>query len=812
MKKTSIFILFALLALGQTAWAEQVSYIAEDGSTATCTNYTEITDLTDGPIGTTGETTFGFTSACDPKSLPYSYGFEDPDEFNCWTKLNCHDNSKISQNAAYEGQNGFDFYYSNKPPQYLISPQFEGNTGMSVSFYYKNTSDNYPETFQVGYSTTTESPNDFTWSEEVTANDQYTWKLYENYFPIGTKYVAVKLISDDMFHLYLDNFNFEPAFCANEDKCELTFELTDTYGDSWNGNAISVVDVLSNTILATLANEDLDGCSNVVETQTITLAVCHGRQLRFEWKSGEWPEECSYTVTDINGNEVFSGGGAMNEPVSFTPDCTPIFDFEGYWNDGNNWNIGVVPEEGSDVIIAANVTIPDGCLAQADSITVQNEATITIADGGQLLHTNAGVQATVQKSIAGHDPSNLSGWSFIASPIIASVNPSTIGLITDDFGNSISEGQTTTYDLYYYDEPNELWKNYRNEAFYLNNGQGYLYANNAGTSISFEGTLNASTADPTIAVTASDNNLTGFNLVGNPFARNLSMASLAMETNGDYSHITAIYEINNGEVIINENPSDIPPCGGFFIQTNAAGTLHFNHALPEGSNGHNRGDLRIEVSNAEATRGGATLLDRAYINFDEGNAIDKFTLNPDATKLYIPQGGKDFAIVVSEGHGEMPLNFRANEDGNYTISVNPEGVEMTYLHLIDNMTGADVDLLATKVPEPIEGPGVSTSSTTSYTFNAKTTDYESRFKLVFVANGEVGPSTGSGTFAFINATGNIIVDGEGTLQVIDILGRQISSQEIHSAFLIQHSTFAPGVYVFRLINGDDVRTQKIVIE
>ena len=78
---------------------------------------------------------------------------------------------------------------------------------------------------------------------------------------------------------------------------------------------------------------------------------------------------------------------------------------------------------------------------------------------------------------------------------------------------------------------------------------------------------------------------------------------------------------------------------------------------------------------------------------------------------------ENFLVVTNkEGQGEMPLNFKANANGEYTITVNPENVEMGYLHLIDNMTGADIDLLQT--PE--------------YTFNAKTTDYESRFRLVFV--------------------------------------------------------------------------------
>jgi len=128
------------------------------------------------------------------------------------------------------------------------------------------------------------------------------------------------------------------------------------------------------------------------------------------------------------------------------------------------------------------------------------------------------------------------------------------------------------------------------------------------------------------------------------------------------------------------------------------------------------------------------------------------------------------------------------------------------LHLIDNMTGADLDLLSAgdRGSEPaMRAEGA------SYTFAARTTDYESRFKLVFVANENDNENENS-PFAFIN-NGNIIVNGEGTLQVVDVTGRVVVSREVipHSAFKIPHST---GVYVLRLINGDDVKTQKMVIE
>ena len=90
---------------------------------------------------------------------------------------------------------------------------------------------------------------------------------------------------------------------------------------------------------------------------------------------------------------------------------------------------------------------------------------------------------------------------------------------------------------------------------------------------------------------------------------------------------------------------------------------------------------------------------------------------------------------------------------------------------------------------------------------AKTTDYESRFKLVYAVKD--GPSTGSGTFAFIS-NGNIIVYGEGTLQVIDMTGRILICRD--AMHCVSTTGMTPGVYVLRLINGDDVKTQKIVIQ
>lgn len=509
------------------------------------------------------KTTFGFTPACDPKSLPYAYGFENPNELDCWTMLKCHSNSGISQSSAYKGQLGFGFHWNTNPPQYLISPKFKGTYGIHVSFYYKNASNDWPETFQVGYSTTTKSPNAFTWGAEVTADDN-TWKLYEKSFPIGTKYVAIKLTSNDKYYLYLDNFNFEQDFCADEEKCELTFVLTDLYGDGWNGNAIRVVDEESNTVLAEMTNVgDDDGD---YYTETYSLPVCDGRGLRFEWVSGGWPEECSYTVTDINGNVVFSGEGVMSGPVYFTPECTPIFIFNGDWNDGSNWNIGIVPEDGSDVIIQADAVIPAGYTAYAWNVTLDG-GSITVEDGGQLWHRTDNLVVTMKKNIVGYgNANNQDHYYLLASP----------------FNENIPVPAAMTApgcDLYKFNEnyPDAEWRNSNQDPiteFVQTNG--YLFASPNDLELSLTGnTLKSGSYYYTVTYYENpNNNFNGWRLLANFLTCDVYI--YRQDDDGEYIPMDVMVYNEEGEkVTLSAGP--ISPMSAFFVKLTETTNIIFSY-------------------------------------------------------------------------------------------------------------------------------------------------------------------------------------------------------------------------------------------
>ena len=345
-----------------------------------------------------------------------------------------------------------------------------------------------------------------------------------------------------------------------------------------------------------------------------------------------------------------------------------------------------------------------------------------------------------------------------------------------------------TYDLYRLN--NTTWENYRahTQDFTINNGKGYLYANSGNVTLSFTGTIKPFTTESNANQVALTD---GWNLVGNPYTFNVYSSK-------SYYKITTttIDNVEQNVVTAVTSPSNyIAPCTGIVVKSTGIGSVAFTKTAPAEWSTGNQGNIQMTLAQQATNRGSAATIDNAIVSFNEGSLLGKFYFGTQKANLYIPQGTEEYAIAYSDGQGEMPVNFRANENGQYTITVNPEGVEMAYLHLIDNMTGADVDLL----------------QTSEYTFNAKVTDYESRFRLVFVCGDANDDNGDNEPFAFFS-NGNWIIanEGQATLQVIDITGRILSSETINGS--VSKGINQPaGVYMIRLINGDHVKMQKIVV-
>ena len=334
--------------------------------------------------------------------------------------------------------------------------------------------------------------------------------------------------------------------------------------------------------------------------------------------------------------------------------------------------------------------------------------------------------------------------------------------------------RTPNFDFYSFDQAQELeWINHRDdEDFELQQGIGYHYANSTGTDLTFYGDLlqdEIFVLDGLTFTAASDGlDFPDYNLVSNPFYADAYLDQ-------------PFYTLVEGQFAqIQDRNTPLPRMQGAFVKGSASVTsVTFSKnplvKVPT---------LALNLSND------GTVIDRAIVSFAEGQQMPKIQFNKNTSKVYIQQDGKEFALVRSEGAGEMPVSFKAQNNGTYSLNLTSENVEFSYLHLIDNLTGADQDLLVNP----------------SYTFNASTTDYANRFRLVFATGNS------DDNFAFFS-NGSLVISNEGnaTLQVIDVNGRILNTETISGSANVNVNA-APGVYMVRLINGDNVRVQKVVVK
>ena len=421
----------------------------------------------------------------------------------------------------------------------------------------------------------------------------------------------------------------------------------------------------------------------------------------------------------------------------------------------------------TDIVSNVLVTVKANGIVYLTGSNAGNSANLIVEEGGQLIHSNNGVQATLQKDITAYT-SQKDNYYLMALPFNSySVEGSPLVTVN---GN---------YDLYTFDgsQTQEEWQQVGTDGAF-DPTVGFLYANNVGGTLNLTGTLVPSNEPLEKSLDYDATKTYGaWNLVGNPFACNATISA------------SDFYVIDGEELAATTGV--IAPLQGVMVQaTEPSQQITFTKATGAKS----AQAIKVNVYKENASKG-AAVVDRAIVRFDESQGLEKLQLNPNHTKVYFTKDNKDYAVVRSDNEGEMPVNFKAETLGTYTLSVNAENVEMTYLHLIDNKTGNDVDLLATP----------------SYTFEANTRDYANRFKLVFKANTGVEENTATETFAYFNGTNWTVSNvGDATLQVIDMMGRVLSSETLNGNANVNINQ-AAGIYMLRLVNGENVKVQKVVV-
>ena len=445
-----------------------------------------------------------------------------------------------------------------------------------------------------------------------------------------------------------------------------------------------------------------------------------------------------------------------------------------------NFNGGETDASNMAGLTVGTATIESLELAENDKMTVFDNSKLTVSgilsnnvaanlilnDGAQLVNSSNNVAATVKRAITAYTDDG--GWYTISTPFVSY-----------DPANEIA---TDSYDLYAYKEDgnsdDKEWINYKADNFNLVAGSGYLYAHNPSVTLSMSGILNNGDyrKDVTLSYDNNGYSLKGYNLLGNPTPHTISFTKTDEVSDGYY------YLDNSGSWIYNTD-NNVPAGRGFLVKANGkAQSVSINPATKRGENTPVVAFIKIDVDG-----------EQAYVKMTEGVSMPLLEFKGQHSNIYLIRDGKPYIMLVNDDAQGIDVCYQPKQAGQHLFNVTLENTELDYLHLIDHLTGADVDLL--------QNP--------SYRFESNTNDYDTRFQLLFATNKD--NLDNDDNFASIS-NGQLIINGEGTLQIFDALGHQLLSKHLSTLTSNLSPLTSPGVYVLRLITENEIKTQKIIIK
>ena len=478
---------------------------------------------------------------------------------------------------------------------------------------------------------------------------------------------------------------------------------------------------------------------------------------------------------------------------------------DGKWETASNWSNGEVPANDGTVevtikaaatissevnvkylaINGGSLTLESTAVLTADELINNDEYAFIIKDGAQLFHNSDNVKASFTMGIVNPEgegeevwnENNKTGWQFIASPFT--------GAAVDDFVPT----QGNNYDLYRYaGSADEEWDNHKDNHldqswWYFNPGEGYLASYDKLGEATLRGTLNS-------GVTYSWDNLTydnskdlaKFHLVGNPFTFNMEWNKVAQ------TNMVEGYAVlnDNGSGYIYMTEGTVAVGDAFFVKAKDENPSMSYNAASKATRGEKANSLNV-IATGNAGK------DNVVINFagkSEGfNKLQNF--NDAIATVYVAEDGKNYGIYNCDADvQEVELSFNANQMGNYTISIEPNG-KFQSVTLVDRFTGIETNMLVE-----------------DYNFTAMSNVNANRF-IVRMVNGQ--ESTDNSHFVYQSGE-ELIIDAEGTVQIIDVMGRVLVSDEVESTNnRINVSGFQNGTYMVRVINGNEVKVEKVVI-
>ena len=483
-----------------------------------------------------------------------------------------------------------------------------------------------------------------------------------------------------------------------------------------------------------------------------------------------------------------------------------ILDGAGEWTEAANWRDGKLPEENAEVCIIANVTIAEGKAVTVKNVNIKSGGSLTIngsltanevvneagndalviKDGGQLRQNNTNLKGKFVMTVTpptSWDESNIDGWQFIASPVE--------GVEFNKFVPA-NDGQGD-YDLYQYDGENNKWRNHKQEygenevGFEFGDkfvvGTAYLASLQYERDVMFSGILNAAQTHTFNVSHNAEKHAANFHLLGNPFTFAMDVKNL--QASGLATGYAILNAEGNDYVYLTEG--QIPVGDGFFVMaTESTASLSYAEIRSAAEASAN---INI-IARGEA--GSNNVIINMADNKEGFRKLEGF--NKEIANIYVENKGNKYAIYNCESNAnEVELTFVAKQMGSYSLSFDING-EFETVTLVDRMTGVETDMIE-------EG---------EYNFIATSNDMKNRF-VVRLSNSMTATEEFLANFVYQSGE-ELIVNAEGTIQIIDMMGRVVySAEHSNGSNRINVSEFNNAAYVVRVVNGNGVKSQKVVI-
>ncbi|WP_431110101.1 T9SS type A sorting domain-containing protein [Winogradskyella poriferorum] len=546
------------------------------------------------------------------------------------------------------------------------------------------------------------------------------------------------------------------------------------------------------------------------------------------------------------------GYGTVVDDVKVEEDPVISYTYNGTWSpsDPN----GAATTNDDIVVTSGNAAISTD--TNCNSVTVNPGASMTVNSGATLT-----VATAMTLESASNDYSNLMLDGTVSGTVIyeryTNANSNGNDLISPPLGGQtwadfladgsnaadlLDDGNTspTTYLFGPFDKTTDDWLLYTDATVAtLNSGTGYRAGTDAGTTLSFTGSVETSMVTVNIEDTGA--NFPDWNLIGNPYTTYLDMTLFLNYDLGDgttnidlLEDVSGIYgydgSASNGWDVItlaNASAKDMTPGQGFFVAANdafvAGYDITFDPSMRVAGSGddfivgRNSSDLTyLKLNTGTATKDFTTQfyfndnatagLDHGYDAQIWGGTIPSFALY---SNLVQDNTGMPIALqalnTTDLANTVIPLGVNANAGEQLTFTISETTLPSTVNVYLDDTLNNTTTLLNTSdyVINPISditGTGrfyirfaQQSLSTTDVDFDNLKIYTKTTPRALYVHG---------------------VLQGETTAKVYDLQGRLVHHSVLNSNNLVNQidaSDFSDGVYVVTLSNGVQEKSQKVII-